>query len=135
MRIAELPPICLQEGSRMTRIIRRAVVVVLLPVGAGVAVAATSPVIMGPSVGISSPVSPLSQVPPSTGTTTTISGGVTTTTVGDTTTVIGSSNPINPGGTTSPTTPGTTPTTPTATEQLVAVTRTVEPGAPVSVFV
>ena len=42
----------------MTRIIRKAVVVVLILVGAGIAAAATSPVIMGRSVGISSPISP-----------------------------------------------------------------------------
>jgi len=112
----------------MTRIIRKAVVVVLILVGAGVAAAATAPAIMGPSVGISSPVSPL-----------TTTGGVTTTTVGDTTTVIGTSNPITTGGTVNPTTttPGTTPTTPGTTptiDQVVAVTRTVQPGAPVNAF-
>jgi hypothetical protein len=117
----------------MTRIIRKAVVVVLILVGAGVAAAGTAPVLIGPPV-FTSPPSPLS-----TGTTTT-TGGVTTTTVGDTTTVIGTSNPITTGGTITPTTttPGTTPTTPGATptiEQVVAATRTVQPGAPVNAFV
>ena len=38
----------------MARITRKLVVVVLILVGAGIATAATSPVIMGPSAGISS---------------------------------------------------------------------------------
>ena len=111
----------------MTRIIRKAVVVVLILVGAGIAAAATSPVIMGPSVGISSPISPL-----------TTTGGVTTTTVGDTTTVIGTSNPVTTGGATTPTTPTTTTpgtTAPVSIEQVVTVTRTVEAGTPVNAFV
>jgi len=126
-RLANLLRICSQEGSCMTRIIRKAVVVVLILVGAGIAAAATSPVIMGPSVGISSPISPL-----------TTTGGVTTTTVGDTTTVIGTSNPVTTGGATTPTTPTTTTpgtTAPVSIEQVVTVTRTVEAGTPVNAFV
>ena len=116
----------------MTRIIRRAVIVVLILVGAGVAAAATAPAIMGPSVGISSPTSPLTQVPQSTATTT---GGVTTTTVGDTTTVVGSgTNPIT-GDTTTTTGTTTTPGTTPPITQVVAVTRMVQPGAPLSAFV
>jgi hypothetical protein len=117
----------------MTRIIRKAVVVVLILVGAGGAAAATAPAIVGPPIGIVLPFSPLAQV----GTTTSTTGGVTTTTVGDTTTVIGgTTNPITGATTPTSTTPGTTTTGATPTiEQVVALTRTVQPGAPVSAFV
>jgi hypothetical protein len=117
----------------MARITRKLVVVVLILVGAGIATAATSPVIMGPSVGISSPASPLTQVAPSTSTTTGTSGGVTTTTTGNTTTVTGSGSSTTPTpGTTTPSTP--VPGVPVGIEQIVSVTRTVEAGAPVSAF-
>ena len=117
----------------MARITRKLVVVVLILVGAGIATAATSPVIMGPSAGISSPSSPLTQVSPSTSTTPSTSGGVTTTTTGNTTTVTGSGSSTTPTpGTTTPSTP--VPGAPVGIEQIVAVTRTVEAGAPVSAF-
>ena len=113
----------------MARITRKLVVVALILVGAGIATAATSPVIMGPSAGISSPSSPLTQVAPSTSTTST-SGGVTTTTSGNTTTVNGSGTSTP--GTTTPST--SVPGVPAGIEQIVSVTRTVEAGAPVSAF-
>ena len=115
----------------MARIIRKLVVVVLILVGAGIATAATSPFIMGPSAGISSSASPLTQVSPSTSTTPSTSGGVTTTTTGNTTTVTGSGTTATP-GTTTPSTPVTG--TPVGIEQIVAVTRMVEAGAAVSAF-
>ena len=115
----------------MARIIRKLVVVVLILVGAGIATAATSPFIMGPSAGISSSASPLTQVSPSTSTTPSTSGGVTTTTTGNTTTVTGSGTTATP-GTTTPSTPVTG--TPVGIEQIVAVTRMVEAGPAVSAF-
>jgi hypothetical protein len=115
----------------MARITRKLVVVVLILVGAGMASAATSPFIMGPSAGISSSSSPLTQVSPSTSTTPSTSGGVTTSTTGNTTTVTGSGTTPTP-GTTTPST--SVPGASVGIEQIVAVTRTVEAGAPVSAF-
>jgi hypothetical protein len=116
----------------MAHITRKLVVVVLVLVGAGMAAAATSPVIVGPSAGISSPTSPLAQITPSTSTNQSTSGGVTSTTVGDSTTVTGSGSSTTTPGSTTPST--TVPGTPVAIEQIVSLTRTVEVGAPVSAF-
>jgi hypothetical protein len=114
----------------MARITRRLVALALILFGAGIAVAATSP-IAGPPVQISLPTSPLTQVtPPATATSV---GGTTVTTVGDTTTVTGSTTPVaTPGTSTVPST--TTPGGTVAIERVVSVTRAVDAGAPVNAF-
>ena len=89
--------------------------------------------IIGPSAGISSSTSPLTQVSPSTSTTPTTSGGVTSTTVGNTTTVTGSGSP-DTNARLDDAVHDRCPGTPVAIEQIVSVTRTVEAGAPVSAF-
>ena len=111
----------------MARITRRLVALALILLGAGIAVAATSP-IAGPPVQMSLPTSPLTQITP----TATSVGGTTVTTVGDTTTVTGSTTPVATPGTTVPTT--TTPGTTAAIERVLSVTRAVDAGAPVSAF-
>jgi hypothetical protein len=115
----------------MARITRRLVALALILLGAGLAVANTSP-IAGPPVQISLPTSPLTQVaPPATATSV---GGTTVTTVGDTTTVTGSTTPVATPGMTSTVPSTTTPGGTVAIERVVSVTRAVDAGAPVSAF-
>jgi hypothetical protein len=137
------------------------IVVALVLVCAGVA-AASNPLLMGPSPGlaVNGSGSAASTTAPTTATSTTGTLGVTNSVIGTTTGTLGTTPAATSGttgttatttnGTTATTTNGTTtPTSPTLTptttgaasttgtlaiEQIVSITRTVEPGAPVSVF-